>query len=126
MPAREIAAVAAGGAVGAVLRTLGNDWMARAAPRFAPAGTLLVNVVGCFAIGAAMAMLEPRDPRHPLRLIVVTGLLGSLTTFSTFGHQTVELARGGSPRLAAANVAANVVVGLLAVVAGDTCGRAFR
>ena len=125
-PVREIAAVAAGGCVGAVLRLLVNDWAVRMVPRHPAAGTLAVNVLGCFAIGAAMVWLEPRDARHPMRLLLVTGLLGSLTTFSTFGHQTVELARAGSTRMAAANVAANVVLGVAAVLLGMTAARLTR
>ena len=123
---RETLAVAAGGAVGAVLRYGIGGWVLRIWPRHASAGTLAVNVVGCFVIGAAMVWLDGRDARHPARMWLVTGLLGSLTTFSTFGYQTIELAREGSPRLAIANVAANVIVGLLAVLAGAWCWRAMK
>ena len=125
-PLREIAAVAAGGAVGATLRLLLNAWAVRVVPRFPAAGTLAVNVLGCFAIGVAVTLLDRHDAKHPVRLLLVTGLLGSLTTFSTFGHQTVELAGEGQPRLAILNVAANVVVGIAAVLAGLWLGRLLK
>ena len=118
--------VAAGGAAGAVLRFLLNSAVVRAVPRYPAAGTLAVNVLGCFAIGVAVVLLEDRDRQDPWRAAGVTGLLGSLTTFSTFGYQTVELAREGAARLAAVNVAANVIVGVAAVLAGLAVGRLLK
>ena len=53
------------------------------------------------------------------------GLLGSLTTFSTFGYQTIELAREGSPKLAIVNVVANLAIGLPAVMLGLWIGKKF-
>ena len=118
--------VAAGGAAGAVLRFLLNSWAVRAVPTYPAGGTLLVNVLGCFAIGVAVVLLEDRDRRDPWRAAGVIGLLGSLTTFSTFGYQTVELANEGFTRAAVLNVAANLLVGFAAVVAGLWVGRLLK
>ena len=96
--------VAAGGFVGAVLR-YGVDV---AVPGVG--GTLAVNVLGSFALGALLVVVR----RHHVRLLLGTGLLSSFTTYSTFAVQTASL----PPRLAVANVAANYVLGLLAVLAG--------
>lgn len=114
-----------GGFVGAITRYGVSGLIHR---HFAgwPAGTLLVNVVGCFIIGAFMFLVEDRQLFSPnTRLFVTIGFLGSLTTFSTFGHETLEILRSGGIRLALANVAANVVLGLAAVFLGRMAVRVF-
>ena len=122
----QLAAVASGGAVGAVSRFLLNSWAVKVWPRFVPAGTLLVNVLGCLLIGILVAVFETRGKDSQLvRAFAVTGLLGSLTTFSTFGYQTIELAREGSPKLAIVNVVANLAIGLPAVMLGLWIGKKF-
>jgi CrcB protein len=83
-----------------------------------PYATLAVNVIGCFAIGLALPTMEravalPQD----LRLLIVVGFLGGFTTFSAFGNETLALIRAGAG-LALLNVAANVLLGLAAVVLG--------
>jgi CrcB protein len=87
-------------------------------------GTLVVNVIGCFALALFMhaALATDAIPRT-LRLAVAVGFLGAFTTFSTFGYETVRYLQDGDLRLAAANVAANVVVCLLATWAGFAAGR---
>ena len=84
-----------------------------------PLGTLTVNVLGCLVIGASLALVEDRPLLSPnQRLFLTIGLLGSFTTFSTFGYETVELLRDAEWRWASLNVAANVVMGVAGVVAG--------
>lgn len=122
----QIAAVATGGACGAVARFLLNGWAIRIVPKFAPAGTLLVNILGCLLIGIVVAAFETRGRDSQLiRAFVVTGLLGSLTTFSTFGYQTVELAREGATKLVVLNIAANLAIGIAAVLIGLQIGKRF-
>lgn len=83
-----------------------------------PYATLAVNVIGCFGIGLALPMLERAAALSPdLRLLIVVGFLGGFTTFSAFGNDTLALVRSGTS-LALLNIAANVVLGLAAVVAG--------
>jgi len=119
------AAAAAGGVLGALAR-----WgVARALP--SPAGgwpwaTLLVNVTGCVLIGAVLAVLLARFPTSAwLRPFLVTGVLGGFTTFSTFAVDAVRLTDDGAAGTAAGYVAASVLGGLLAVVAGVTATRAL-
>ena len=112
--------VAAGGAVGSVLRwalaTLVQD-AARGA--HFPFGTLAVNVAGCLAIGALVELAEAHSAiGAEVRLLLATGLLGGFTTFSAFGNETLDLLRRDAMGLAAANVLANVALGLAAVHAG--------
>lgn len=91
-----------------------------------PAGTLLVNVVGCFLLGALVVAIESRTDWHPeLRYLLGVGFLGALTTFSTFGYETFELLRVGDHWLALASVALNVGLGLGAVIAGRALALYF-
>jgi CrcB protein len=113
-----------GGFLGAILRFGLSSLVQRHTRGVFPAGTLVVNVLGCFCLGALMGLIEERQLFSPsTRLFVAVGLLGSLTTFSTFGFETLELVRTGSTRLAIANVLANVSVGLGAVLLGRAAAR---
>ena len=94
--------VALGAAVGAPLRYLAGLVL----PVW---GTLAVNVAGSFVLGA----VGTGDP------LLGAGFCGALTTYSTFGAETVALARGGRRTWAAANVAANVCLGLAAARIGQ-------
>jgi CrcB protein len=116
--------VFAGGGVGSALRYAVGLWVAaRTGPGF-PWGTFAVNVCGCFAIGVLATLADEHAWITPqARLLLVTGLLGGFTTFSTFGMETLQLAAEGRPGLALANVAASVAVGLLAVAIGAEVTR---
>jgi len=122
---REIAIVAAGGAIGAVARYGLSGWLVRHAAHF-PLGTLVVNVLGCLAIGVLMTLSEGRGGVSAnAKLFIAVGLLGAFTTFSTFGYETFALVRRGEHLLALASVAGNVLLGLGAVVAGRALARAM-
>lgn len=89
-----------------------------------PYGTLVVNVGGCFLIGLFNALGETRFNISPeLRIFFTVGLLGSYTTFSSFGFETVSLLRLGSPGLSLLNLLANLLAGFAAVVVGLYVGR---
>ena len=112
--------VGCGGFVGAVLRYgVGGLVHRSGALSGFPFGTLTVNVAGCALIGAAAAAAETRQLLSPeARLFLMVGVLGGFTTFSTFGYETLALARDGEAFRAAANVVTHVVLGLAAVWAG--------
>jgi CrcB protein len=115
----ELVVIGAGGALGAVGRYGLSLWIGRRLGEGFPYGTLIVNVLGCLALGALLSYVESAQGFSPrLRLFLATGVLGAFTTFSTFGYETVALARDGHWSSALTNVALNVVVGLAAVVAG--------
>ena len=107
------------GAMGAIARHSLSSWV-NPLTNSVPCGTLLVNVVGCFLLGAlACAVgLEGNNISPATRLAVGTGFLGSFTTFSTFGVETFERLQRGSIGYALANIALNIVVGLIAVWLG--------
>jgi fluoride exporter len=89
-----------------------------------PAGTVVVNALGCLLIGAVMSLVEYRQMFSPgVRVFLTIGILGGFTTFSTFGFETFEMLRHGSWRPAGWYVAGNVVLGLAAVFAGWSTAR---
>ena len=115
----KILIVGVGGFLGACARYLLSGAAQRLHGGTFPLGTLAVNVLGCLLIGVAMAVAEERSLLGPnARLFIMMGLLGSFTTFSTFGYETVELLRDGELRWALYSAAANFVLGVGAVVAG--------
>lgn len=121
---REILAVGAGGFCGAIARYVVSGWVHRVAGAAFPWGTLTVNFVGCLVLGAMMGLVDARLALSAeARVFVGIGVLGSLTTFSTFGYETVELVRRSEMGLALGNVAANLVLGCAAVWAGRLLAR---
>ncbi|MDA8592422.1 CrcB family protein [Planctomycetota bacterium] len=104
---RDLLFVGCGGFIGAVARYGVSRALAGAA---LPFGTLLVNVVGSLAIGALWAWIEAGNGHESHRQFVAVGLLGALTTFSTFSLEVVLLMRDGSMGTAALVVALNVVL----------------
>ena len=81
-----------------------------------PIGTMLVNLLGCFAIGIAGGLVEMRQLLAPdVRMFLMVGVLGGFTTFSTFGYESVSLAREGQLLASLANVAIQVVAGVALV-----------
>jgi CrcB protein len=113
-----------GGGVGATTRY----WLQGVVYRFTgagfPYGTLAVNVLGCFAIGALMAVFEERFVVAPaLRVFLSVGVLGGFTTFSSFSYETMTLLRDGSYLLGAANVVASVLTCLAATWLGLIIGK---
>lgn len=110
---KQLALVAIGGAMGAGLRYGISVGLLRLAPKFAsafPWATLLVNLVGCFAIGLGAGLLGREGVKYgaELQLLLLVGMCGSLTTFSAFANQTLDLNSGK----ALVNIAASVVGGL--------------
>lgn len=106
--------VVAGAAVGAPLRYLVGRWANRAFPW----GTLAVNVAGSAVLGA-VAGFGTAAP-EPVLVLVGTGFCGALTTYSTFGWETLSLAESGHLRAAVANVGLSVVAGVGAAALAHT------
>ena len=120
------AAAAGGGAVGSLLRYAAGRLTAAWTVSPFPWATLAVNVSGSFAIGLWVAYLLKGSPDGPAALsrialwdtAIRVGVLGGLTTFSSFSLESILLLQRGQTLLAAANVAANVVLGFAAAAAG--------
>jgi fluoride exporter len=122
----QVALVAAGGAIGSVLRFLASGLAYRLLPGVLfPVGTLTVNVLGSLAIGLIGGMAESRQFLVPdVRVFLFTGVLGGFTTFSAFAFESLGLALDAAWLRLALNVAAQVVLGLGAAWAGYGLGRA--
>lgn len=111
--------VAAGGAVGSVARYLVGVWSIRMLGLAFPWGTLIVNLVGSFAIGLLTELIARRfNASMELRLLLVTGFLGGFTTFSAFSLDTIALYERGQVSTAAIYVLASIVLSLAATFAG--------
>lgn len=117
--------VAAGGAVGAVLRYLAN-WhvTARHGATF-PWATLAVNVSGSALLGLLVAGLRADAVSSELVALLGIGLCGALTTYSTFAWEAVELPRASGPRSATAYVLATVAGALAAAALGWAVGTSL-
>ncbi len=107
-----------GGSAGALLRYAVSTWAARALGNGFPYGTLLVNMAGCLLIGLVFGIGEQRGLNPLFRLMFITGFLGALTTFSTYGLETVNHAVLGLTKIALINVVVQNVCGLLLVRCG--------
>ena len=123
---RQLLAVAAGGAAGAVLRWL----MAGAVQRYSggafPWGTFAVNALGSFLLGFLFVWLIERSTATELvRLALTVGLLGAFTTFSTYSLESIRLLQEGAYGLAAGNVFGQVFICLLLTWIGIQLARAI-
>jgi len=111
--------IALAGLVGTLIRYWLASFVARQYGENFPWGTLIVNLIGSFLAGALYHLAEERLLISPaLRTVILIGLLGGFTTFSSYGLQTFTLLRDGQIGLATLNVAASNVLGLLMVWAG--------
>ncbi len=115
----QLGLVGLGGGLGAMLRFLATKGLLAFWPNYVGAGTLAVNVLGSFAIGLAMGRFTLSDD---WRIFLVTGVLGGFTTFSALTFETKTLWMQFA-WLGWGHLAANVILGLLAVVAGDAVSR---
>ena len=112
----QFAAVAVGSVVGSLLRWGAGLWLNGRWSGF-PLGTLFVNCVGGFVIGAALFWLE-RFPNELLRLLLVTGLCGGFTTFSAFSAESLIMLQRGEFLFAAMHTAAHVLGALACAALG--------
>ena len=107
------------GALGTGARYLIGVWAGERFGSTFPYGTLIVNVAGCFLIGALMqAALSSASFSPTLRLTLTTGFLGGLTTYSAFAFETMNLARHGSRNAALTNFTLTTLACFVAVLLG--------
>lgn len=115
----------AGGVLRYWLGILIQDWWSRGFPL----GTLIINISGCLVMGfLATAWYGPALVRDEVRALVLVGVLGGYTTFSTFGRETLLLAQAGEWSRAGLYVAASVLLSLAgvwlgAIIAGRVYGH---
>lgn len=116
--------VSAGGFLGAISRYMAGSFVGQATSAAFPLGTLLINVSGSFLLGFLYEIGTEHFAVSPeFRTFAAIGFLGAYTTFSTFSLETVRLIQDGSGLAALGNVAANIVLGLVAVFLGVFLGK---
>ncbi len=119
-----IAVIALGAAIGANLRYGVSLWVAQRWGSAFPYGTLLINVLGSFLIGLLLVLAATRMPlSEPVRLLLVTGLLGGFTTFSSFSFEVYTLVSDGRWGAAGLYVLASLLLGLAGVFSGAGIAR---
>ena len=120
----QLAFIAAGGALGAVLRFLVSNGVHSFMSRDFPYGTLTVNVIGSFLMGLTYVMLIERLNLSPeWRAFIIVGLLGAFTTFSTFSIETLLLIESSELSKALINVILSVVLCIMGSWIGIILGR---
>ena len=104
-----ILAVGIGGFVGSVARYLVSLWTASRGWTAFPWATLIVNIAGCFLITLILTIAARVTMRANVRLFLTTGIMGGLTTYSTFNYETTNFLRTGSAAIGLANVGVTLV-----------------
>lgn len=118
--------IGVGGFVGATARYLIDGAVSEATGAAFPWGTLVVNISGAFVIGILFALVIERAALSPdLRGPLMIGFVGSYTTFSTLALESWRMFEDGAWMAAGANLVGSVLLGVVAVIAGLTLGRAL-
>lgn len=118
--------VALGGGIGAAARYGVNVWSGRTFGTVFPWHTLIVNVLGCFAMGLIIELLARKFSADTnLRAFLTTGILGGFTTFSAFALDFAVLAERKDYSLAMSYVGSSVILSLVGVFAGLALGRSI-
>ncbi len=111
--------VGIGGFIGACLRYAVSLYSSKMLGTQFPYGTLIVNITGGILIGLIMELSFNTDLIPPnMRLFLTTGIMGGLTTFSTFSYETINLLSDGEYLIGVLNICLNVFLSLFGVIAG--------
>jgi fluoride exporter len=117
--------VCIGAAIGAPARYLTDRAIQSRHDSVFPWGTLTVNLIGSVLLGLLVGIGSHRGLPPMVMAGVGTGFCGALTTYSTFGYETVRLAEDGARLLAILNVGVSIVAGFVAAALGYAVGRAI-
>jgi fluoride exporter len=112
--------VGLGGGVGSILRYLSQKWVNEYYQHSFPLATFFINITGCFLIGILYAIGEKSSLLTPqVRLLLITGLCGGFTTFSTYAFENITLLRTGDLSYFFTYAIGSVVSGIFAVYMGS-------
>lgn len=120
-----IFSVAIGGATGAILRYFVFELTYKYLYGLFPWGTLIVNLIGSLFIGFIWQMFESVDVTPNLKKLLMIGLLGAFTTFSTFSFDNLILIRNGEMKIAGLNIILSNVGGIAFAFAGFKLAKYF-
>ena len=121
---KSLCLVGLGSFVGGALRYLISTWMKNACSQGFPWGTLMVNLVGCFLIGALFALFSRYSSTlHPWCLLLTTGLCGGFTTFSTFANESLQMLQNGQWGGFITYVSISVIAGISLTALGYWVGK---
>jgi len=112
-------AIGTGGFIGAILRFIISTWTQKLFSPLFPIGTLAVNIIGSFIIGFMALYFENVISPHQ-KALIITGMLGALTTFSTFSLETVTMLQEGLWSRAFTNITLNTFLCIVATIIGMT------
>ena len=112
---RDLLFVFLGGGAGSILRYMASRWLNTS---FFPWGTLAVNIIGCFLVSLFGTWIARQSLPTDLRLLMVVGLCGGFTTFSTFGNETMTMLRDGHLLLSFIYIFLSVAAGIAAAYIG--------
>ena len=110
--------IALGGAFGAVARYGLSGWVQAFLGTTFPMGTLVVNVLGAFALGVSLPLFESLAWSAESRTMVTIGFLGAFTTYSTFSYEAVVLLEGGEWARGGLYIGGSFLLGLAGIVSG--------
>ena len=114
------------GGLGSGARYLVGQWAGPALGASFPFGTLIVNLVGCFLLGAVVQLSATGSWSPELRTAIAAGFLGGFTTYSSFNQETIALLTGGAAGVAATYVAVTIAGGLAAGSLGLAVARLLQ
>lgn len=115
---KSILLVAIGGGLGSVLRFITNLLIAKNLPEKLHFATLIVNMIGCLAIGFFIGYISKQSETEHLKLLLITGFCGGFTTFSTFGFENYSFIQSGNIITSLLYMAISILVGILFVGLG--------
>jgi CrcB protein len=116
----------AAGAIGSGARYVIGRWVATTIGADYPYGTLLVNLAGCFLLGAVTELSISQSWNPELRMAVAAGFLGGFTTYSSFNEETLTMLSSGATAAAAIHVIVTLAGGLAAGALGMAVARLLR
>jgi len=123
---QKLAWLSVAGACGTVSRFALCELASRVRSGHFPLGTFAVNLIGSFLFGMVYALAQRKlHVGHEIRLIMLTGFMGAVTTFSTFAFDTAKMLKSAQWGLAIGNVFGQVVLGIAVLAIGVMVGRSM-
>lgn len=119
---KTIILIGSGGFLGTIARYGLQRFMGKLLPSHFPFGTLLVNLIGCFAIGLVYGLADRSGwMTEEWKLFLAVGICGGFTTFSSFSHENIRLLQTGHPLQALIYICISLVAGLMLTYLGIIC-----